>query len=193
MKLRMMIAALALLAPVVAHAADLPVKAAATPYAYPSTKCGMYYGVNTMGTTSAVENAAVGTQYVQGAVGLTLGYTCPVGAVGYWFVDGMFDFANLNGNANGLSLSGPAQFEQRFGFGAPVNEVLAIIPGLSALQNALPSLPVLPGASVTTSNPYLYVGLHGLVAILSYWIIVGRIERIDMRRVRAPAGLPATP
>jgi D-galactonate transporter len=38
-----------------------------------------------------------------------------------------------------------------------------------------------------------YVGLHGLVAILSYWVIVGRIERIDMRRVRAPAGVPVTP
>src|ERR1700761_5547253 len=81
-----------------AHAADIPVKAPALSYNYPSTKCGAYFGVNTMGSTASVENAAIGTQTVQGAIGLTLGYTCPMGGSGgYWFIDGMFDFANLNG------------------------------------------------------------------------------------------------
>ena len=129
---------------------------------YPTTKCGLYYGVNTMGETSAVNNAAVGTQFVQGAIGLTLGYTCPVGTTGgYWFTDGMFDFANLNGATNGLALSGPAMFEQRFGFGAPVPLIISMIPGLSTLQNAVPSLIPLPsGVNVVTSFPYIFGSVH---------------------------------
>lgn len=144
-----------------ALAADLPVKAQTGFATYP-VGCGMYYGVNTMGETAAVNNAAVGTQFVQGAVGLTLGYTCPVGASGgYWFADGMFDFANLNGSANGLALSGPAMFEQRFGFGAPVSMIISLVPGLSSLQSALPSLIPLPtGVTVNTSFPYLFGSVH---------------------------------
>jgi hypothetical protein len=163
MKYRMILAAAAALLSTSAFAADLPVKAAQTGYAaYPSTKCGFYYGLNTMGETSAVNNAAVGTQYVQGAVGVVLGYTCPMGASGgYWFADGMFDFANLNGNSNGLALSGPAQFEQRFGVGAPVTLLASLVPGLSSLQNSVPSLIPLPsGTTVVTSFPYLFASVH---------------------------------
>jgi hypothetical protein len=146
---------------VTTYAADLPVKTPTGYGTYP-VGCGMYYGVNTMGETSAVENAAVGTQFVQGAIGLTLGYTCPMGANGgYWFADGMFDFANLNGSSNGFALSGPAQFEQRFGVGAPVNLIMSLIPGLTALQNAVPSLIPLPsGVAVVTSFPYLFGSVH---------------------------------
>lgn len=146
-----------------AFAADIPVKApAAAPvsYNYPATKCGLYYGVNTLGSTGAVENAAIGTQTVQAGIGLTLGYTCPMGAA-YWFADGMFDFSNLNGSTNGFALTGPAMFEQRFGFGAPVNMILSMVPGLSSLQNAMPSLIPLPnGVNVVTSNPYLFASIH---------------------------------
>lgn len=159
MKCKILILALALIASP-AIAADLPLKAAPLGYSTYPTKCGMYYGVNTMGSASAVENASAGTETVQGAVGLTVGYTCAVGG-GYWFVDGMFDFANLNGNANGFAVSGPAQFEQRFGFGAPIPLLISLVPGLSSLQNALPSLIPLPtGVSVTTTSPYLFGALH---------------------------------
>lgn len=147
-----------------ALAADLPsqITKAPTGYATYPVGCGLYYGVNTMGQTAAVENAAVGTQVVQGAIGLTLGYTCPMGGSGgYWFADGMFDFANLNGSANGFSASGPAMFEQRFGFGAPVPLLISLIPGLSSLQNAVPSLIPLPsGITVSTSFPYLFGSVH---------------------------------
>lgn len=48
-------------------------------------------------------------------------------------------------------------FEQRFGFGAPVNLIIAAIPGLQALQNAVPSLIPLPaGVAVNTSSPYIF-------------------------------------
>jgi hypothetical protein len=159
---KFLLAAVAALISLPALAADLPTKAPQTGFATYPVSCGMYYGVNTMGETSADNNAAVGTQFVQGAIGLTLGYTCPMGASGgYWFADGMFDFANLNGASNGLALSGPAQFEQRFGVGAPVSLLLNLVPGLSTLTNAVPSLIPLPaGVAVVTSFPYLFAGLH---------------------------------
>jgi hypothetical protein len=158
---KFLLASVAVLIATAAFAADnLPTKAPLGYAEYPTTKCGMYFGVNTMGEAGAVQNAAVGTQTIQGAIGLTLGYTCPIGH-GYWFVDGMFDFANLNGSTNGLSLTGPAMFEQRFGFGAPVPFLLNLIPGLASLQNAVPSLIPLPtNVVVVTSSPYLFGSLH---------------------------------
>lgn len=140
-----------------ASAADLPTKAAPAGFqAYPSQHCGMYYGVGTFGSTGSVENAAVGTQMTQAALGAVVGYTCPVGA-GYWFVDGIGAFSNFNGSTNGFSLNGPASFKERFGVGAPVNLIISQIPGLSSLQNALPSLLPLPaGVTVVTSNPYIF-------------------------------------
>lgn len=158
MKLSHSILAVSLLFSTAAMAADLPTKALS--YAYPSTKCGLYYGIGTGLSTSSVTNAQAGTQIVQGAIGLTLGYTCPVGG-GYWFADGSANFANLNGSANGFNLSGPAQFSERFGFGAPVNTLVSLIPGLSTLQNAVPSLPALPaGIGVITTSPYIAFALH---------------------------------
>lgn len=165
-KMRTMMAALtavlAISTAAIAGDINAPVTKAPTGYATYPTTCGMYYGVNTMGETLAVNNAAVGTQFVQGAIGLTLGYTCPMGGSGgFWFADGMFDFANLNGSSNGLALSGPAEFEQRFGFGAPVNMIMTMIPGLSSLQNAMPSLIPLPsGTTVVTSFPYLFGSIY---------------------------------
>ncbi len=149
------------LAPGAALASDVASPIVKAPvYQYPTTKCGLYYGVNTMGSTGAVENAAVGTQSVQAGIGVTLGYTCPAGA-GYWFVDASADFANLNGSSNGFALTGPAFFEERFGFGAPVDLLISLIPGLASLQNAVPSLIPLPtGVSVTTSSPYVFAGFH---------------------------------
>jgi hypothetical protein len=143
-----------------ATAADVATKAPAPSYAYPTTKCGMYYGVNTMGSTGNVANASVGTQTTQAGIGLTLGYTCPIG-IGYWFVDGSADFANFNGASNGFAVTGPAMFVERFGFGAPVDLVMGLIPGLSSLQNAVPSLIPLPaGINVTTSSPYVFGAFH---------------------------------
>ncbi len=160
MKNAFLLAAAAALLSTAAIAADLPAKAPAFSFAYPTTKCGMYYGVNTMGSTGSVTNAAVGTQIVQGAIGLTVGYTCPA-AGGYWFADGSGDFANLNGSSNGFNATGPASFMERFGFGAPVNQLIALIPGLASLQNAVPSLIPLPtGVAVVTTSPYLAAAFH---------------------------------
>jgi hypothetical protein len=74
----------ALLVP--AKAADIATKTALS--GYPTTKCGFYYGIGTGGSAVAVNGAVVGSQIVQGEVDGLVGYTCPLGTAGFWFVEG---------------------------------------------------------------------------------------------------------
>jgi hypothetical protein len=146
-----------------AHAADMPVKtkAFADPFAkgYPYTGCGAYYGIDTAGDGGKLNvSNAPGAATVQGEIGAVLGYSCAASASTFWFVESMFNFANLNGQAASLSLSGPASFEQRVAFGGPLSTMLNLFPTLNL---PLPTLPVLPtGVTVTTTHPYLFVGVH---------------------------------
>lgn len=116
MKRFLLVGMLFLGAGVASNAADLPgalpVKAAAAGY---PVGCGAYFGINTLGSTASVQGAPVGQQMVQGDVGGTLGYTCPFAGKGYWFAEGMVDWANLNGSQNGLALTGPVHLAQRVG------------------------------------------------------------------------------
>ena len=134
---------------------------------YTLTACGGYFGVNTMGSTSSVQgtNIAPGTQVAQGAIGGTLGYGCPINAQAgsFWFAEVLADVTNLNGASNGLALSGPASFTERFGVGSPLNSMLPSIfgPQLGAATPAVPNLPVLPsGVTAGPGNPYAFVALH---------------------------------
>ena len=135
---------------------------------YTLTACGGYFGVNTMGSSSSVQGATVapGTQVVQGAIGGTLGYGCPINAQNgsFWFAEVLVDVNNLNGAANGLSLSGPASFVERFGVGSPLTSMLPSIFGQQASASsgpAVPNLPVLPsGVTAGPGNPYAFVALH---------------------------------
>jgi hypothetical protein len=140
-------------------AADLPTKAlTALTSGYP-TKCGAYYGIGTGGNAGAVTGANVGTQIVQGDIDALIGYTCPFAGNAFWFAEVQGGFSNLNGNTNGLSLSGPGVFIERAGVGSPIQQYLSgILPNLNL--PALPSLPSTPGA---TPNPspaqYAFAGI----------------------------------
>lgn len=133
-------------------AADMPTKAPLVS-GYP-VGCGFFYGLGTGGNAGAVKGAAVGTQIVQGDINALVGYTCPFATDAFWFVEGSFGFANLNGDTNGFSLSGPMVAIQRFGVGSPVNAIFN--PFGNSLS--LPSLPVLPvGVTVAgTAKPYVF-------------------------------------
>src|SRR5260370_11060310 len=73
----------------------------------------------------------------------------------------MFDSSNLNESPNGLALTGPAKFEQRFGFGTPIGNMLSAIPGLGGLSTALPSLiPLSPAVTAGSSAPYIFGSFH---------------------------------
>lgn len=159
----LILAAAAALMAGAAGAADIPTKARPDLFAgYAAGKCGMFYGINTMGVAGALNGGPPGASIVQGDVGITLGYGCPGASPGtFWFAEGNFDFANINGSATGLSLTGPAHFEQRVGFGGPLSGMLNVI-GLGS-NNGLstPSLPLLPpGVTAGTSYPFFFVALH---------------------------------
>lgn len=142
-----------------AMAADVPLpplKANPFGVGYPTTKCGMYYGLGTGGSAGAVDGAVVGTQIVQGELDAILGYTCPIGSQGFWFVEGSIGFNNVNGSVNGLALSGPMVLMQRVGAGSPINQLF------NPFGNSLsmPSLPLLPaGVTASSGTPYLFAGI----------------------------------
>lgn len=146
-----------------ASAADLSIKAArANPFAgYIAGKCGMFAGFNSMGVAGAVNNGIPGASIVQGDIGVTLGYGCPLGQVGsFWFAEADFDFANLNGAASGLAMSGPAHFQQKIAIGSPLSQLLNAIPNpFSGLST--PSTPALPnGISAGPQYPFVFASLH---------------------------------
>lgn len=144
----------ALLAP--ANAADIATKAPLFSAGYPTASCGMYYGFGTGGSSGKVDDAAVGTRIVQGELDAILGYSCPLGSAGFWFVEGSIGVNNINGDVNGLALSGPLVAIQRAGAGSPVNALFN--PFGNTL--ALPSLPLLPaGVTAGAATPYAFVGL----------------------------------
>lgn len=145
--------ALAVLSP--ALAADMSVKAAPVSKGYPTTKCGFFYGVGTGGSAGAVEGATIGTQIVQGDLDAMIGYTCPFLENSFWFAEASFGYTNINGSVNGLALSGPLIFTQRFGAGSPINALFN--PFANSLS--LPSLPALPnGVTTGPANGYFFAG-----------------------------------
>jgi hypothetical protein len=123
--------------------------------------CGYYYGINTLGGAGSVNGGAPGASVIQGAVGGTIGYGCSIGATpgNFVFVEGNFDWANLNGATSGLALTGPAHFEERFGLGSPLASLLPSAFNLSSSQ--IPADPLLPaGVTAGPSYPFMFFSLH---------------------------------
>jgi hypothetical protein len=153
-------AALALALP--AHAQTATPAPAAAPVGlalgpYPTSNCGVYYGINSEAGAGVVENAPAGTTVVGGDIGALIGYACP-GATP-WFVEGLFDFQNLNAGSNGFGLSGPVHFEQRAGIQTPLQAFIASLGAPSTgTPQALPLLP--PGYSAGPPQNYLYAAIN---------------------------------
>ncbi len=149
-------AALALLVGAPAFGADLAVKSPSVfSNGYP-TKCGFYYGVGTGGSAEHVNGSVVGTQIMQAEIDGIIGYTCPIGSAGFWFVEGSVGMDNVNGNVNGFAMSGPLVMMQRFGAGSPINALINPF-GTSI---SLPSIPTLPSnVTVSPGTPYLFAGV----------------------------------
>jgi hypothetical protein len=139
-------------------AADLPTKAPIYGGPYPTTKCGLYYGINAEGGAGNVPNAPAGTVVVGGDIGGLVGYACPMASIPI-FVEALADFQNLNAGNAGFSLSGPAHLEQRLGVQTPL---LQLFPSLGfPAAPTTPTLPVLPpGATVGTPVNYLYGAIN---------------------------------
>ena len=140
-----------------ALAADLPVKSPKNLFgsAYPTTQGGMYYGIGTGGSAAPVNGNVVGEEIVGGEIDAILGYTCPIGAQGFWFAEGSIGVNNLHGGINTFATSGPLVMIERVGAGSPLNAL--INPFGNTLS--MPSLPVLPnGVTASPALPYLFAG-----------------------------------
>lgn len=146
--------------PLDARASDISGPAAinkAMTNGYP-TKCGAYYGIGTGGNAGAVTGGVPGEQIVQGDIDALVGYTCPFAGNAFWFVEGQFGFANLNGAQNGLSLSGPLVAVERVGVGSPLQQYFSsILPNMNF--PAMPSQPSFNGATPSSPQSYAFAGL----------------------------------
>ena len=140
-----------------AFAADMAVKNPLNG-PYPTTRCGLYYGINAEGGAGVVPNAPAGTTMIAGDIGALVGYACPVGATP-WFAEGIIDFQNLNAGNNGFSLSGPVHIEQRVGVQTPLLQLLPNIGFNVATQLGTPQAPsaVLPPGATPNGTVQNYV------------------------------------
>lgn len=157
---------LALTAPT--FAADLPVKAKPILLAgYPYQGSGFYAGVGAVGAVLSADvgaNSGGSNIFSAGAaLDLTAGYQFTTGTNWYAF-EVSAQYTNMGGSVTcgttDCAVSSKWGFEQRALIGFPIQQVLAVLPNLSA---AFPGLPPLPGgvnASTTNTHPYVFVGIR---------------------------------
>ena len=149
--------AVGLLGSTAVNAADLALKSVGAPY--PTTKCGLYYGINAEGGAGVVPNAPAGTTVIGGDIGGLVGYACPVGNIPF-FVEGVVDFQNLNAGNSGFSMSGPVHLEQRAGVQTPLLQLMPSL-GFPNTGTPVPVGPLLPpGATYGAAQNYLYAAIN---------------------------------
>lgn len=141
-----------------ARAADMPVKAIAQPFAYPSGS-GFYFGVGSVGgggpanvNVAGVNDASLVTNQI--SANILAGYAWNVpNSSKFLAIEGWGGWQNFNGKTPGFSFDGPLTFKERFIFGAPVADIASFFPTWGL---ALPTFPVLPaGQSITTTKAYM--------------------------------------
>ena len=141
-----------------AMAADMAVKAKPLAVGYPTTACGLYYGINAEGGAGVVPGAPAGTTVVGGDVGALVGYACPLASLN-WFAEAIIDFQNLNAGNNGFSLSGPLHLEQRVGVQTPLFAFIGSVAGTQPTTLAVPMLP--PGVTINgPAQNYVYGAIN---------------------------------
>jgi hypothetical protein len=168
-KMLLLIAALgALAAP--ARAADLsvaPLYKAPPPStpAYPYSQAGLYWGVTTFASQTAVNVNAPGANVGQatidgGSIGVLAGWSTPINkGANFFALEGSISAQNINGStqqaAGVLSFKGPYRVEGIAKVGMPCTNLAAYFPTLGSV---LPTLPGLPSGYSLASNCHAYVG-----------------------------------
>lgn len=149
-----------------AIAADLPAKARAVqPRTYPATS-GWFVGLGIEGGAGSANLSAVAPALAASGVNPNSLTTTTIDAHilagyawtmpwGYTELQARVGWQNFNGNSQGFSFSGPLAFEQRFTFGAPVQQILAFFPQI--FSGTLPPVFTPPPGTTVTAN-YWYLG-----------------------------------
>lgn len=173
-KRMIMLAALASCCAVSALAADLPLKAppaasgvAAIFKGYPYGTSGLFVGIFTEGGAGAVNGAtapgvaSASLTSTQAGVGATIGYSwgwknSPVA----FSAEGDFGWTNFNGTNAGLSMSGPAAFEQRIVAFTPLATMLSMLPNGPNFGTVPPFQPLQPGLFASNLQMGLFAGIR---------------------------------
>jgi hypothetical protein len=143
-----------------AFAADIPIKAPASPFfsaTYPYMSSGLFFGAYTAGTGGSVSATVPGVNSASlttttAAIGGTVGYAWgQKGSPVAYTIEADFGVTNFNGNNQGLSLQGPLEFEQRVTVFTPFTTLANLLPNVPNIFGTVPPFPPLqPG--VTASN-----------------------------------------
>ena len=141
----------------VASAADMAVKAAPVSNIYPTTRCGLYYGVVAQGSSGVVNGAPAGTVQIGGDVGGLIGYACPTSSIPS-FVEFDAMFQNLNAGNAGFALTGPAHLEVEAAIETPLVALFGQY--LNIGQGSIPApITWLPTGYTVNGAPTSYLGV----------------------------------
>ncbi len=154
------------------YAADMPIKgpllkrsASFITDGYPYAGSGLYFGLTTFADAGPVKAnipgfgpASLTTN--QASLAGTIGYAWSTSGAAFFAVEGSFGITNFNGGDTvGLSLSGPASFEQRIKAGVPLSQLLSYFPTFNL--PTVPPFPPLPNGQVAQNiHTYLWGGVH---------------------------------
>lgn len=165
--MRKLLPFLALVVPVSAFAADMPVKAPPMPVvsAYPYTTAGAYWGLTTFASDTTFNVNAPGSNVgevsaIGGSIGVLLGYSMPIrGGANFLRFEASAAAQNLNGTSSQtaglLSMKGPWRIEGIAEIGMPCANIVAYLP--ANLGNLIPTLPAIP-SGLTATNCHAYAG-----------------------------------
>lgn len=155
-----------------AYASDLPLKAPAAAAAqsifsgYPYGSSGLFFGIYTEGgggpvTANVPGVGAASLTTTSAGVGGTIGYAWgKAGSPVAFSLEGDFGFTNFNGNTQGMSLSGPLSFEQRFVAFTPLATLLNMLPNFPSLGTIAPFPALNAGLSASNLQMGLFAGLR---------------------------------
>jgi hypothetical protein len=161
-KLSVALAFLALAAPAYAQTAasppvlvtKAPVAAALNLAIYPSSRCGIFYGVGMYGGAAGVTGAPGGTVQLGGAIEGLIGYACPTAALP-WFVQLELGGQNFNAGNGIFAISAPATIKGEVAVQTPLIAFIQSWSGASSATSPTTWLP--PGYSVNGA-PVSYLG-----------------------------------
>jgi hypothetical protein len=129
----------------------------AKPNVYPTTRCGLFYGLAMEGTNGIVNGAPAGTVQIGGDIGGVVGWACPMASIPY-FVQVKGEFQNLNAGNAGFAMKGPAHFEEMAAVQTPLLQWFANVINVGQ-GNVPPLVPLLPPGVTPTGTPQNYVGI----------------------------------
>lgn len=147
----------ALALPAFASDLRLPTKAPPLSNIYPTTKCGLFYGLAVEGSNGIVNGAPAGTVQIGGDIGGLVGWACPTAGIPY-FVQVKAEFQNLNAGNAGFAIKGPAHIEEMAAIQTPLLSWFG--QWINVGQGNIPALvPLLPPGVTPVGTPQNYIGV----------------------------------